>query len=243
MARIRTVKPEFWEDEKLADIPMQARLLFIATWNFADDQGVVQSSTKYLKSKIFPYDESLREHQVKTWIDALVNARMLIPFIHDNKGYFFIRTFQSHQLIDKRYTKYIVPTKIVAELLAGLTKEENTLLTHGGHAENTSRKGRVEDMEEEVDMEGKDRKIFEDLKIEILNSQVWMDDIRLIYKVESVFLLEKINEFLNDIWLKKDFFKGLQEVREHFINWLKLELKKVAPKNKTINPQEVTWTP
>ena len=29
MARIRTIKPEFWEDEKLAKFPIHARLLFI----------------------------------------------------------------------------------------------------------------------------------------------------------------------------------------------------------------------
>ncbi len=35
MPRIRTVKPEFWEDELLGVMPRDARLLFIATFNMA----------------------------------------------------------------------------------------------------------------------------------------------------------------------------------------------------------------
>lgn len=54
MARIRTIKPEFWEDEKLAKLPIHARLLFIGTWNFADDNGVLLANPVLMKSHIFP---------------------------------------------------------------------------------------------------------------------------------------------------------------------------------------------
>lgn len=158
MARIRTIKPEFWEDEKLADIPLQARLLFIGTWNFADDFGVLIASAKFLKSKVFPYEESLREHQVNTWLDALVNARMLIPFVYEGKSYYKIRTFNSHQLIDKRYTKSILPEGVSAsELLAGLDLQQNTTLTHSDHQvftrSKSKSKGSVKGKGEEVDKE------------------------------------------------------------------------------------------
>lgn len=134
MARIRTIKPEFWEDEKLSTLPLQARLLFIGTWNFADDFGVITSSAKFLKSKIFPYDESLRENEIIKWLDALVNARMLVPFFFETKGYYKIRTFDSHQLIDKRYTKSVLPEGISAnELLAGLEMQQNTTCSHSEH--------------------------------------------------------------------------------------------------------------
>ena len=39
MPRIRTIKPEFWTDEKVGECSIPARLLFIATWNIADDRG------------------------------------------------------------------------------------------------------------------------------------------------------------------------------------------------------------
>ena len=40
MARIRTIKPEFWIDDVIVELPFETRLLFIGIWNFADDAGV-----------------------------------------------------------------------------------------------------------------------------------------------------------------------------------------------------------
>lgn len=136
MARIRTIKPEFWEDEELSALPMQARLLYIGTWNFADDNGVLLASIKWIKSKIFPFDDTLREQQISTWLDLLVNARMLLPFVFENKGYYKIRTFHDHQLIDKRYCRHIVDAEEVDQILT-------TMLTPCEHHVNTSleRKG------------------------------------------------------------------------------------------------------
>jgi hypothetical protein len=39
MARIRTIKPEFWTDEKIVECSFEARLMFIGMFNFADDKG------------------------------------------------------------------------------------------------------------------------------------------------------------------------------------------------------------
>lgn len=35
MARIRTVKPEFWTDRRMVKLSPLARLLYISSWNFA----------------------------------------------------------------------------------------------------------------------------------------------------------------------------------------------------------------
>ena len=83
MARIRTIKPEFWEDEDIGKLPIPCRLFFIGCWNFADDYGVIKANAALLKSQIFPYDENLRVSEIKKWIGALVDARMLIPIILD----------------------------------------------------------------------------------------------------------------------------------------------------------------
>ena len=75
MARIRTIKPEFWEDEKLAKLPIHARLLFIGTWNFADDNGVLLANPVLMKSHIFPY-EDIGISTISEWIDMLVENGM-----------------------------------------------------------------------------------------------------------------------------------------------------------------------
>ncbi len=52
MARIRTIKPKFWDDTKLSKISRDARLTYIGMWNFSDDLGVTIKNTIWLKSKI-----------------------------------------------------------------------------------------------------------------------------------------------------------------------------------------------
>lgn len=117
MARIRTIKPEFWEDEKIGNLPIPCRLFFIGCWNFADDFGVIKGNAALLKSQIFPYDENLRVSEIKKWIDSLVDARMLVPIIHAEESYYFIRTFRSHQILDKRYDKSYIGKEIAKDLI------------------------------------------------------------------------------------------------------------------------------
>lgn len=57
MARIRTIKPEFWTDEKIVRLPFEARLLFIGLWNFADDQGYMQYAPDRIRMQILPGDD------------------------------------------------------------------------------------------------------------------------------------------------------------------------------------------
>lgn len=140
MARIRTIKPEFWEDEKIAELAMPCRLFFIGCWNYADDFGVIKSNATLLKSQIFPYDETLRVSELKKWIDALVNARFLIPISHKGESYYFIRTFRAHQILDKRYEKSYIGKEIANELINKVLQEydQGTAKSQGQHVVNTT---------------------------------------------------------------------------------------------------------
>ena len=42
MARSRILKPEFWSDEKLAQVAREARLAFAGLWTCSDDYGVTK---------------------------------------------------------------------------------------------------------------------------------------------------------------------------------------------------------
>jgi len=116
MARIRSIKPDFWEDEKLSDISLQANLLFIGLWNHADDTGIIKSNINWIKSKVFPIREDVRKEQVSQWIESLVNARFLVPFNYNNESYYVIRSFRKHQRIDKPQDSKI-PSAVVNTIL------------------------------------------------------------------------------------------------------------------------------
>jgi hypothetical protein len=57
MPRIRTIKPEFWSNEKLASLSFQARLLAIALLNYSDDEGFFKANEKLVRAFAFPLDE------------------------------------------------------------------------------------------------------------------------------------------------------------------------------------------
>lgn len=57
MPRIRTIKPEFFKNEQLADLPALARLLFIGLWTQADREGRVEDRPRRLKAELFPYED------------------------------------------------------------------------------------------------------------------------------------------------------------------------------------------
>jgi uncharacterized phage protein (TIGR02220 family) len=100
MARTRSVKPEFWDDEKLASISRDARLTFIGMWNHSDDYAVVKGNPLWLKNKIFPYDE-IKPSLFIEWLKDLEKIGCIIPYEVNGEKYYYIRTFKKHQTINR----------------------------------------------------------------------------------------------------------------------------------------------
>lgn len=57
MARIRTIKPEYWSDEKLAPLDPLTRLVFLGLISHADDAGRLIDSVKQLDGLLFPFTD------------------------------------------------------------------------------------------------------------------------------------------------------------------------------------------
>lgn len=76
---------------------LNARLLFIGTWSFADDYGNLERSSKQLKARIFPADNLDCEPLV---LDLIANG-LLVEYSADGKKYLHIRGFRKHQVINR----------------------------------------------------------------------------------------------------------------------------------------------
>lgn len=110
MARCRIVKPEFWDDEKLAAVSIQARLTYIGIWNFCDDYGVTKANSLWLKSRIFPFDERITVREFEKWIKELSEIKRLLTFKAKNETFFFLPNFSRHQVINRpSRTRYPEP--------------------------------------------------------------------------------------------------------------------------------------
>jgi len=86
MARARILKPEFWSDEKLAQVSREVRLTFAGLWTCSDDYGVTKGHPAWLKSQIFPYDTDLTLTQFQQWLADLERIGVIDPFTADGTG-------------------------------------------------------------------------------------------------------------------------------------------------------------
>jgi len=106
MARIRTVKPDFWTDEKVVSMSPLARLFFIGLWNFVDDDGRAPYSPARLKMQILPNDSA----DVSEILGEIRREKLVVVYEVDGKEYFQVCGFAKHQKIDKRTaSKYPSP--------------------------------------------------------------------------------------------------------------------------------------
>ena len=106
MARIRTIKPEFWRDENLSNVSAEACLLAIGLLNHCDDEGYFNANPKLVESDVFP----LRKLSVTTTV--ALRELSSIGYIRvfdgtDGKSYGHIVNFLKHQVINKK-----TPSKI-----------------------------------------------------------------------------------------------------------------------------------
>lgn len=105
MARIRSIKPDFWTDEKIVELSPLARLLFIGMWNFVDDSGRSEYSPARLKMQILPADSA----DIRELLGELRSKRLIHVYEVDNKEYFQVCGFLKHQKIDKRSQSKLPP--------------------------------------------------------------------------------------------------------------------------------------
>jgi len=97
MARIRTIKPDYWTDERVGECSVSARLLFIACWNFADDHGGLDRSSKQLKAQAFPYDSI----DCEPLVQELLSFGLLVEYEVGGKKYLHVKGFRKHQKVEK----------------------------------------------------------------------------------------------------------------------------------------------
>jgi hypothetical protein len=76
--RIRSIKPAFWEDAKVAALPEGARLFFIGLWNLADDTGTLRWDVAEVAATLYRYDSrTKRERQVAKYMGNLGDSGMV----------------------------------------------------------------------------------------------------------------------------------------------------------------------
>jgi len=106
--RIRTIKPEFWQNETIALLPEFTRLLAIALLNYADDYGYFMANHKLIHGNLFPFEDD--SEKIPRSIQDLSRVGYLELGI-DSKGRSVARVvnFDKHQRVDKPKLSIIKP--------------------------------------------------------------------------------------------------------------------------------------
>jgi hypothetical protein len=98
MARIRTIKPEFWKHEELSELPEATHMLAAALLNYSDDYGYFNANPKLIQAECSP----LREPSVS--IPESLRSLQTIGYISVGKGadgkmYGRVNRFSDHQRV------------------------------------------------------------------------------------------------------------------------------------------------
>ena len=109
MARIRTIKPEYWKSEQPCSCSRDARLLFLGMLNFVDCNGIFPASPFKIKNEVFPADNDLDTTAVSKLIDELINANLIVEYSVNGESYWVIPTFKKHQIIHKPKYQWPLP--------------------------------------------------------------------------------------------------------------------------------------
>ncbi len=93
VARARNIKPSFFTNEVLVELPFEARLLFIGLWTLADREGRLEDRPKRIKMSLFPADDL----NIDKLLSGLSEKGFIQRYeINDNK-YIQILSFAKHQ--------------------------------------------------------------------------------------------------------------------------------------------------
>lgn len=105
MARIRTIKPEFFTNEEVAAVSFEWRLLFVGLWLHADREGRLQDRPARLKAMLFPYDDL----SVETGLGCLANEGLIVRYEGDGMRLIAIPGFSKHQQPHIKEAESVLP--------------------------------------------------------------------------------------------------------------------------------------
>lgn len=101
MPRIRSVKPEYWLDRKLAKgASRDARLLYIGLWNYADEHARLHGDPAVIKGQVFPYDDDIDLAVIDLLLGELAALGRVQRYEFEGDPYLFLPKLAKHQRLE-----------------------------------------------------------------------------------------------------------------------------------------------
>lgn len=94
MARARNIKPGFFKNENLCELPAMDRLLFAGLWCLADREGRLENRPKRIKMELFPCDD----YDVACGLSRLENSGFIKTYCVAHFNVIQVLSFLVHQV-------------------------------------------------------------------------------------------------------------------------------------------------
>jgi hypothetical protein len=131
VARIRSIKPEFFTSEAIAALPLSARLTFIGLWTYVDDNGVGLDNELLITAAIWPLERDNLETLSRTREDLASLSRdgLVSRYRDSRKSYVYVTSWDEHQKVDHpRKPRYPRPGEVTDTI---------PLASQNGHVDHT----------------------------------------------------------------------------------------------------------
>lgn len=124
MARIRTVKPEFFRHGDLYELEIEMglpiRVAFAGLWTAADKEGRFKWKPLELKLDCLPHDDL----DFSRVLDALLTRGHIVKYAINGKEYGCIPSWKDHQIINNRESESVLPAPAEESMLEPLLTRE-----------------------------------------------------------------------------------------------------------------------
>lgn len=124
MPRIRSIKPGFWQDQRLSRFDALTRLVYICLWSMADDDGRVEGDAETVWHFGFPRE---KKDAIEKALGVLSESSRIVPYTGGaGQKYLFLPKFSTHQKINRPSPSQLPPPPTDTEIHGGLTESSPT---------------------------------------------------------------------------------------------------------------------
>lgn len=107
MARARNIKPGFFRNADLVELPYEVRLLFIGLWTVADRRGRLEDRPKQIKMELFPADDI----NINDALDSLASIGLIHRYEAAGVKCIEVVNFEKHQNPHKAEQESALPDR------------------------------------------------------------------------------------------------------------------------------------
>jgi hypothetical protein len=144
LARIRTIKPDFWKHEELSAQPESVHMLAAALLNYSDDEGYFNANVKLIKAECLPLREpSVSIHDALILLSKIDYVRL--GHAPDGRRFGQVINFEQHQRVNRKTPSKIKKLRIVWEPSVSTHPQ----LTEGSPPEGKGREGNKKEPSQE----------------------------------------------------------------------------------------------